>query len=176
MKEILLQRNTSYADDEGTLFHHDCASKIRTDIAAVIVSIDSPKFDRMIKTAKVTLSDKLATLGKTRNINISFHLSTHNTFYNSSYFLYINLYAISGGNAGLFTGMSILSLFEIGFWIIRFLSRMAYGSNNANMSNKTEATSDERSLAKKHRHTLNKRGHLSKIVKRRMAISQQQTE
>ena len=29
----------------------------------------------------------------------------------------------TGGNVGLFTGMSILSLFEIGFWLVRFILR-----------------------------------------------------
>jgi len=28
-----------------------------------------------------------------------------------------------GGNVGLFTGMSILSLFEIAFWLVRFVLR-----------------------------------------------------
>ena len=61
MKDILLKRNVSRARSS---FREDCTAKIKTDIAAVIVSIDSPKFARMIKSAKVTLSDKLATLGK----------------------------------------------------------------------------------------------------------------
>ena len=32
-------------------------------------------------------------------------------------------FSIIGGNLGLFTGMSILSLFEIIFWIVRFITR-----------------------------------------------------
>ena len=32
-----------------------------------------------------------------------------------------------GGNVGLFTGMSILSLFEIGFWLVRFVLRTSKG-------------------------------------------------
>ena len=33
----------------------------------------------------------------------------------------ILLYSFIGGNFGLFTGMSILSMFEIAFWVIRFI-------------------------------------------------------
>ena len=32
-------------------------------------------------------------------------------------------YVILGGNLGLFTGMSVLSLFEIIFWVARFIFR-----------------------------------------------------
>ena len=37
---------------------------------------------------------------------------------------YVNLpYSIEGGNLGLFTGMSILSMFEIIFWIVRVIAK-----------------------------------------------------
>ena len=32
-------------------------------------------------------------------------------------------YVLLGGNLGLFTGMSVLSLFEIIFWVARFIFR-----------------------------------------------------
>ena len=35
---------------------------------------------------------------------------------------------ILGGNVGLFTGMSILSMFELIFWIARFVSGIVNGS------------------------------------------------
>ena len=41
-------------------------------------------------------------------------------FYRLKAFLYSIVHKI-GGNFGLFTGMSILSMFEIAFWLVRFI-------------------------------------------------------
>lgn len=35
--------------------------------------------------------------------------------------IFLSFFLSTGGNFGLFTGMSILSMFEIGFWLIRFI-------------------------------------------------------
>lgn len=46
------------------LFKHSCEPKLQSDIAVVTVSIDSPRYTRMVKSAKVSFFDKLAVLGK----------------------------------------------------------------------------------------------------------------
>lgn len=47
-----------------SLFEKGCKRKLKSDVAVVAVSIDSPKFTRMVKSAKVSFFDKLAILGK----------------------------------------------------------------------------------------------------------------
>ena len=64
MKDILLQSNESYHSDEQEVFERECTEKLKADIAAVIVTIYSPTFTRMIKSVKVTDFDKLAIFGK----------------------------------------------------------------------------------------------------------------
>ena len=64
IKDILLKANESYYAEEKHAFERDCAAKLESDIAAVIVSIDSPKFSRMIKSVKASTFDKMANLGK----------------------------------------------------------------------------------------------------------------
>ena len=48
---------------------------------------------------------------------------------------------ILGGNLGLFTGMSILSMCEIVFWIVRILARLA---NKMTMNNRKPAVDSQR--------------------------------
>ena len=64
MKDILLKNNESYHSNEKQAFERDCTEKLESDIAAVVVSIDSPTFSRMVKSVKATTFDKLATFGK----------------------------------------------------------------------------------------------------------------
>ena len=64
--------------------------------------------------------------------------------------------------------MSILSVFEIAFWVFRFLSRVAYRANN------TETASDDKSLAGKQRRTLKKRKRLAIFLKRKKEKKQEQ--
>ena len=63
-KGVLSKSNHSYYMAEKTAYERDCEAKIDSDLAVVIVSIDSPKFTRMVKSAKVSFFDKLAILGK----------------------------------------------------------------------------------------------------------------
>ena len=63
VKDILLKKNvTSW--NETLAFKTDCDGKLESDLAAVVVSIGSPKFSRIIKGIKITAFDKLATFGK----------------------------------------------------------------------------------------------------------------
>lgn len=64
IRGILSKSEFSHYIDEKIAFEKDCEAKIKSDIAVVIVSIDSPKFTRMIKSAKVSFFDKLAILGR----------------------------------------------------------------------------------------------------------------
>ena len=64
LKEILSNSNDSYYLDEKKAYEQDCVAKLNSDVAAVIVSIDSPTFTRMVKSSKVSFFDKLAILGK----------------------------------------------------------------------------------------------------------------
>jgi hypothetical protein len=38
------------------------------------------------------------------------------------FFFYIILNLFLGGTLGLFTGMSLLSVFEVAFWLVRFFT------------------------------------------------------
>ena len=63
IKGILSKSNYSYYTDEKLAYEKDCEAKLNTDMAAVIISIDSPTFTRMVKSSKVSFFDKLAILG-----------------------------------------------------------------------------------------------------------------
>ena len=67
LKDILLMTNANESyypiENEKEAFERDCRAKIAEDLAVVIVIIDSPKFARMKRNVKVSISDKLALLG-----------------------------------------------------------------------------------------------------------------
>ena len=63
MRDVLVNENISYFSNQEKAFERDCQAKIRSDIAAVIVSIDSPTFDKTTKRVQVTIIDKLGVLG-----------------------------------------------------------------------------------------------------------------
>ena len=53
-------------------FEKDCNEKLDSDIAAVVVSIDSPTFTRTTKHLKATVFDKLAYIGNDlSNLNLN---------------------------------------------------------------------------------------------------------
>ena len=55
--------NQTHNINEKLSFKHDCTQKLEYDIAAVIVSIDSPTFSRTTKNVRVTFQGKLASIG-----------------------------------------------------------------------------------------------------------------
>ena len=63
IRDVLVNENVSFYSDQGKAFERDCKSKLRSDIAVVIVSIDSPTFDKTTKRVQVTMIDKLGVLG-----------------------------------------------------------------------------------------------------------------
>ena len=46
MRDVLVGDNISYYSDQEKAFERDCKEKLSSDIAVVIVSIDSPTFDK----------------------------------------------------------------------------------------------------------------------------------
>ena len=64
MRDILSNTNVSYFSDAEHAFERDCHEKIKSDIAAVMVTMNSPKFNRMIRTRKATIFEKISALGK----------------------------------------------------------------------------------------------------------------
>ena len=65
--------------------------------------------------------------------------------------LFLKLYHLLhlGGNLGLFTGMSVLSLFEIIFWVARFIFRG--GKVDGKPSNKNTGRKLKKKLQKRNR-------------------------
>ena len=65
VKKISLKSSFNQTHDinENLSFKHDCTQKLEYDIAAVIVSIDSPTFSRTTKNVRVTFQGKLASIG-----------------------------------------------------------------------------------------------------------------
>ena len=57
------QNDTTFSEDNSA-FENDCVRKLEYDIAAVVVSIDSPTFSRTTKNLRVTFQGKLASIGK----------------------------------------------------------------------------------------------------------------
>ena len=63
-ESLKASKNNTKHFDEILAFKKDCAQKLEYDIAAVVVSIDSPTFSRTTKNVRVTFQGKLATIGK----------------------------------------------------------------------------------------------------------------
>ena len=58
--------NEAYYIDETRAFQKDCKAKLQSDIAVVHVIIGSPTFTRMVKSVKVSTSEKVAIFGNFR--------------------------------------------------------------------------------------------------------------
>ena len=64
LRDVLSQTNASFYSDAEEAFSRNCQGKLNADIAVVVVRMSSPKFNRMVKSPKVTLVDKLSAFGK----------------------------------------------------------------------------------------------------------------
>ena len=89
-----------------------CKRKVAS-LAILRVHIASRLMNKITRSSRVTFTGQLADLGKkkTRDLRYILYKSSNNNF---NFFL-------AGGVVGLFTGMSILSLFEILFWAVRII-------------------------------------------------------
>ena len=76
LRAILIGNNESSYIDANRAARDDCKQKLNSDIALVIVAIDSPTFSRMKRNVKVTSFDKFALLGKPE-----YFISPSNNFY-----------------------------------------------------------------------------------------------
>ena len=65
VKKISLKSSFNQTHDinANLSFKHDCTQKLEYDIAAVIISIDSPTFSKTTKNVRVTFQGKLASIG-----------------------------------------------------------------------------------------------------------------
>ena len=83
-----------------------CKIIVKNHITKVSIMFDKTKYVRTEKNLRVTFADQLSNLG------MILLLGTYQKI--TGFF--------SGGTLGLFTGMSILSLFEVVFWFMKSLS------------------------------------------------------
>jgi hypothetical protein len=82
-----------------------CASTFKNDIAHMTLEIANPKVLEVVRDIKVTFPDKLGTVGRN---------SKSETFDEE-----IKSKCFSGGAIGLFTGLSLISIVEIFYWVYR---------------------------------------------------------
>ena len=106
---IILQENGSPNENLGkydpdTAETEICKNLVEQDLALVTIMFEKKKYVRTIKNIRMTFTDKLGAFG-----NIFRIIKESNLFQ----------IHILGGTLGLFTGMSILSMVEIVFWIFK---------------------------------------------------------
>ena len=124
---IILQENGSPNEDLGkydpdTAETEICKNLVEQDLALVTIMFEKKKYVRTIKNIRMTFTDKLGAFG-----NIFSIIKESNLFQ----------IHILGGTLGLFTGMSILGMFEIAFWLMRIPLRFCekgkkYGNGELN--------------------------------------------
>lgn len=95
IKDTLSQNNESYYIDEIKAFERDCRAKLETDIAGVIVIINSPTFSRIVTNVKVSYTEKLANFGKFYLFIATFCYGLISSYFNlvkleMTYLCYIN--------------------------------------------------------------------------------------
>ena len=92
-----------------------CNDVMRHDIAIVKVNFETTKYIRTVKDRKFSLEDKISYLGKQFLI----------------LFVVCILLAIDflGGTLGLFTGMSLLSMVEFVFWMVKIFFKYLQGQH-----------------------------------------------
>ena len=135
LKAILSSENDTALEHEnlGHYFEKDCRDKLDNDIAVVVVSIDSPTFSRITKSKKATTHDKLAYLGKI-NCGIFNYKGCLSLHYIKSVRYDIHFFYI-GSYMGMLTGITIITLLELAFWIIRFVSQRFSKSDSTKEEN-----------------------------------------
>ena len=83
-------------------------------LAILEIEIASPTMIQSRLSQRTTLANQIAILG------VFFSFAQYRTILNS-----INSY-FTGGTLGLFTGMSILSIVEVFYWLIKILASVRY--------------------------------------------------
>jgi len=66
VKDVLMKDGVTYYSNETQhfSFERDCVRKLESDIAVVVVSIDSPIFSRVTKRVRATWVNKISAIGK----------------------------------------------------------------------------------------------------------------
>lgn len=85
-----------------------CTEMMEFDFAAIRIEVAKPRIQRNIKQLRVTFSDQLGTIGKKTWLIVRRTIDTFNVLF-------------KGGMIGLFTGLSLISIVEILYWIYRCL-------------------------------------------------------
>ena len=101
-----------------------CYEAVEKDFAFVTIDLQN-NFVKMRRDIKISFLNRVGTIGKANLMHFRPVLSIH------------ILLQILGGLLGLFTGMSLLSMIEIGFWLIKFVwallrSKQAEGKSYKN--------------------------------------------
>ena len=84
-----------------------CKEILASDYSILFIQIPSPKFTILTYEVVVGFADKIASVGKSLKSHFKIMLFKH---------------CLLGGLLGLFTGMSLLSIFEIFFWMVKIVT------------------------------------------------------
>ena len=91
-------------------------TKIVQNWAKVTIMFDRSTYIRTRTNVKVKFTDKLAAFGKC-NFTLRIYCLMFTAIFN---------FSLLGGTLGLFTGMSILNMIEIAFWLLKFLNKVSF--------------------------------------------------
>ena len=108
MEQYATTNDSRLAETSLEVWRQECYEIMKNDIAIVNVKMESGKYIRTIKDKRMTFADKLAAFGRLFKSLEKFNLHRFEHFS-----------LLLGGTLGLFTGMSILSMVEIVFWIAK---------------------------------------------------------
>ena len=113
LAQILATNDTTYKNSMSMTeqLQQECREIMKNDIAIVKVRLESNKYMRTVKDRRLTFADKLSAFG------------THFTVVKSKNLIpYLKDVFFTGGTLGLCTGMSLLSMVEIAFWLMKIPS------------------------------------------------------
>ena len=107
---LLYQSFTKFGryDGKHLEFKDHLCGQAMGSFAYVEVMFGAPTLVSTVRDARTSLTDKISSLGTAI-------LNWEN---------YITLFIVIGGTLGLFTGMSLLSIFEVAFWLGIIISRL----------------------------------------------------
>ena len=97
-----------------------CKSLVENDLAEVTVIFERPEFIRTSTSKRTSFPDQLGVFGNNCRI-LNYEIGIKNV--------------ILGGTLGLFTGMSILSMVEILYWLLKFAFKLFEGCGSRMITN-----------------------------------------
>ena len=121
-KMAQLEAVNSTADLPDTIYKQvvkECREIMRNDIAIVKVRFESSKYIKAIMDKRLSFPDKLSSFGKILDFTLNtVHFKKPFKYFSNVICIFSNMI---GGTLGLFTGMSILSMAEFVFWMIKIV-------------------------------------------------------